>query len=143
MSELISGKEALIALASGKEVECSSISTGEWHELNDSSPLSLLLTGKNRNGFNFQFRLKPRTITINGIEVPAPEKNEDPDIELLEWDQDYWLVDLANYPDFVIPHKWKGDQPEYAWADRGLIHLSKDAALLHAKALILASGGTA
>lgn len=72
MSELISGKEALIALANGEAVECSNISIGEWHELDDNSPLSLLLTGKNRNGFDFQFRLKPRTITINGIEVPAP-----------------------------------------------------------------------
>lgn len=80
MSELISGKEALIALANGEAVECSNISIGEWHELDDNSPLSLLLTGKNRNGFDFQFRLKPRTITINGIEVPAPfkpNKNDD------------------------------------------------------------------
>ena len=67
MSNLISGKDALIALANGEAVECSNISIGEWHELDDNSPLSLLLTGKNRNGFDFQFRLKPRTITINGI----------------------------------------------------------------------------
>ena len=75
MSELISGKDALIALANGEVVECSNISIGEWHKLDDNSPLSLLLTGKNRNGFDFQFRLKPRTITINGIEVPRCGKN--------------------------------------------------------------------
>lgn len=79
MSNLISGKEALIALANGEVVECSSISIGEWHELNDNSPLSLLLTGKNRNGFDFQFRLKPRTITLNSIELPAPFEPKDGD----------------------------------------------------------------
>lgn len=145
MSELISGKEALIALASGKEVEY-------WCETDPSIQKRWALI-KNHNEYKlsyfledkprFEFRLKPHTISINGIKVPAPEKNDDPDLELLEHDQDYWLVDLANYPNFVILHKWKGDPPECAWADRGLIHLSKDAALLHAKALILASGGAA
>lgn len=74
MSKLISGKEALIALANGEEVEY-------WCE-NDPSiqkrwtpikalkeyKLSYFLENKPR----FEFRLKPRTITINGIEVPAP-----------------------------------------------------------------------
>ena len=138
MSELISGKEALIALLSGKEVQMlydeenwDEIESWEFWKITDFTNM------------NYKFRLKPHTITINGIEVPAPEKNDDPDLELLEYDQDYWLVDLANYPEYVCAHNWKSDPPEYAWADRGLIHLSKDAALLHAKALILASGGTA
>lgn len=135
MSELISGKEAVQSFINGEQVEFLD-KTGQWRTMLDNTILKVFLD-------HTKFRLKPRTITINGIEVPAPEKNDDPDLELLEHDQDYWLVDLANYPDFVIPHKWKGDPPEYAWADRGLIHLSKDAALLHAKALILASGGTA
>ena len=139
MSNLISGKEALIALANGECVEYTNSCTPSWHELSVSGvSINEIISPK----FN-KFRLKPHTITINGIEVPAPEKNDDPDLELLEYDQDYWLVDLANYPEYVCAHNWKGDPPEYAWADRGLIHLSKDAALLHAKALILASGGTA
>ena len=74
MSELISGKDALIALASGKEVEY-------WCETDPSIQKRWTLI-KNHNEYKlsyfledkprFEFRLKPRTITINGIEVPVP-----------------------------------------------------------------------
>lgn len=68
MSELISGKEALIALANGEEVE--------WrHPERDwfKAPQCNMRTQDFFSGV-YQFRLKPRTITINGIEVPAPFK---------------------------------------------------------------------
>lgn len=63
MSELISGKEALIAFLDGKEVEFKDV-TNTWHKAHGG--LTLDSVGR------YQFRLKPRTITINGIEVPAP-----------------------------------------------------------------------
>ena len=76
MSELISGKDALIALANGKEVEywCESYPSIQkrWTPLKaiNEYKLSYLL----EDNPLFKFRLKPRTITINGIEVPAPFK---------------------------------------------------------------------
>lgn len=66
MSKLISGKEALIALASGEKVECRAYEKNWINANNNHHPLSLFFDD------SFQFRLKPRTITINGIEVPAP-----------------------------------------------------------------------
>ena len=60
MSELISGKEALIALANNQEVEYFDEKLGEWVYMDIT------------HHFKRDFRLKPRTITINGIEVPAP-----------------------------------------------------------------------
>lgn len=64
MSELISGKEALIALANGENLEQNI--NGEWHDIRrDISWRSIL-------GDGYRLRLKPKTITINGIEVPAP-----------------------------------------------------------------------
>ena len=66
MSELISGKEALIALANGEDVECRAYEHNWINVDNKHHPLSLFFDD------SFQFRLKPRTITINGIEVPAP-----------------------------------------------------------------------
>ena len=66
MSELISGKEALIALANGGDIE--------WrHPERDwfKAPQCSMRTQDFFSGV-YQFRLKPRTITINGIEVPAP-----------------------------------------------------------------------
>ena len=72
--KLISGKDALIALANGEEVEywCETDPSIQkrWTPIKSLSEykLSYFLEDKPR----FEFRLKPRTITINGIEVPAP-----------------------------------------------------------------------
>ena len=64
MSELISGKEALIALANNQEVEYFDEKLGEWVYMDIT------------HHFKRDFRLKPRTITINGIEVPKPFEPE-------------------------------------------------------------------
>ena len=66
--KLISGKEALIALANGVEVECKNDVTGmDWCDAT-----GLLVKSFFDPTHMWGFRLKPRTITINGIEVPAP-----------------------------------------------------------------------
>ena len=68
MSKLISGKEALIALANGEEVQ-------QWNgtifwDIDSKWQVSVFFQEGRK------FRLKPRTITINGIEVPAPCNGE-------------------------------------------------------------------
>jgi len=70
MSKLISGKEALIALANGEEVEYKSING--WSDVKHLHVYEFL-------GVGYEFRLKPRTISINGIEVPAPFEPKDGD----------------------------------------------------------------
>ena len=83
MSKLISGKEALIALANGETVEMTDSEVDmPWTEIcvknNDffgrvePCPWMFINTPE-----HIQFRLKPRTITINGIEVPAPFEPKD------------------------------------------------------------------
>ena len=68
MSELISGKEALIALANDQDVEYMDTSnTFKSLGWGNAFGLETNLFFSDR----FKFRLKPRTITINGIEVPA------------------------------------------------------------------------
>lgn len=75
MSELISGKEALIALANGEEVEIRFNSTDGWNKIDQKDAYSFEIF---LNPIRTEFRLKPRTISINGIEVPAPfEPKED------------------------------------------------------------------
>ena len=64
MTNLISGKEALIALANGEEVQ--------WATGNDFQDITDEWQVREFLHPSFKFRLKPRTITINGIEVPAP-----------------------------------------------------------------------
>lgn len=57
--KLISGKEALIALANDRDVEYLDENLNEWVCMDMA------------HHFKRKFRLKPRTITINGIGVPA------------------------------------------------------------------------
>ena len=66
MSELIGGKEALIALANGKEVLIRSRHWDNFDDLTQDFSLNVFFMDE------YEFKLKPRTITINGIEVPAP-----------------------------------------------------------------------
>ena len=79
MPKLISGKEALIALANGENIQQDI--NGEWSDIRrDISWRSIL-------GDNYSLRLKPHTITINGIEVPAPFKPKN--------SESAWVVDSA------------------------------------------------
>lgn len=69
---MISGKEALMALASGQEVQGNIGS--EWVDITVDQKLSIksFITEANDYGCAVKFRLKPRTVNLNGIEVPAP-----------------------------------------------------------------------
>lgn len=66
--ELLSRGEAKLAWANGKKLQIANTVVGEdFYDMDDSN------TTLNIFDLDFyQFRLKPRTITINGIEVPAP-----------------------------------------------------------------------
>ena len=71
MIKLISGKEALIALANGEDVEFRRLNEIAWCN-------AMALNLFSFKSSSFEFRLKPKTITINGIEVPACGKNYKP-----------------------------------------------------------------
>jgi len=65
MSELISGKEAWIALYDGLDIQIrlKDVKHG-WLTIKHDS-----LTLSNMKSEHYEYRLKPRTITINGIEL--------------------------------------------------------------------------
>ena len=65
MTNLISGKEALIAIANGEEVEYL-YGENNWLSVIEMQVLITAFTGS-----KFKFRLKPRTITLT-LEIPAP-----------------------------------------------------------------------
>lgn len=64
MSELISGKEALIAVVNGEKVEVKRIHDPDWQPALIFG-ISVFLSEE------VKFRLKPRTIMIGDMEVPA------------------------------------------------------------------------
>ena len=89
---LISGADALRALADGKDVE---YLYGEkfkrkWLSVTDEQILITAITED-----KFKFRLKPRTITLNA-EIPAPFEPKDGEI--------FW---------FVSPYTYKGYDSKY------------------------------
>lgn len=65
--KLIGGKDAKLAWANGEELEFYSPDLDVWFGLNDEPFISDVFDTR-------PIRLKPRTITVNGIEVPAPFK---------------------------------------------------------------------
>ena len=65
MTNLISGKEALIALANGEEVQIES--NEEWVSVDNCQIYQFL-----NKYSSYKFRIKPRTIKLNSIKVPVP-----------------------------------------------------------------------
>jgi len=70
--KLNSRKEALIALANGEKVKYKEVS-GTWRD----ASLLTVNTILNFDDGCLLFRLAPRTITLNGIKVPAPAEDKD------------------------------------------------------------------
>jgi hypothetical protein len=75
------------------------------------------------------FRIKPKTININGYEVPEPCR------EPLNYGERYWCVCL-DFGSFVLEHEWDGVAVDLELLEKGLIHKTKEAGTAHAKALL-------
>ena len=108
MSKLISGKEALIALANGKEVECKNDVTGmDW-----SDATGLLVRSFFDPTHMCGFRLKPRTITINGVEAPTPFNGQ------LAHKQYAYVLSTAHPKGYDKIKFYDGNvQPLFCWTD--------------------------
>lgn len=97
VSELISGKDARLAWANDEEVEYYSNDLGEWFSLKDNVFLSDVFD-KNK------LRLKPRTIKINGVEVPSPFNPKEGD--------DFYYIDGAHTEGYSW-RKMHDDTPDW------------------------------
>ena len=108
MSELISGKEALIALANGEEVQIES--NKQWTSVDNCQVHQFL-----NRGCSYKFRLKPRTILINGIEVPATFNPKEGEVFYYINDYSEDGYDWANYCDNLFNNtvwigKWRTEE---------------------------------
>jgi len=79
---------------------------------------------------NCEYRRKPRTININGFDVPEPVR------EPLERGQQYYTPNITGCAQIWMGCTWEGYHVDKCWLAKGLIHLTKDAAITHAKALL-------
>jgi hypothetical protein len=78
------------------------------------------------------YRIKPRTIRIGEIDVPEPVR-----VALMNGDIYYYPSNTNG----VMSATWWGDTSDRNRLQHNMIHLTKEAAELHAEALILVSGG--
>ena len=78
MSGLISSNEAKLAWANGEQLQVAHLTQKAWETLTDNYTLSVF------DADSYVFRLTPRTITINDIEVPAPFEPKESEI--------YWYI---------------------------------------------------
>ena len=83
-----------------------------------------------------KFRLAQEMITIGDVSFPKPE-SEPPELGT-----EYWIAEPSyGYYATTIPIFWSDDSQDRIYLKRGLVHLTRENAIAHAKALIKLSGG--
>lgn len=76
-----------------------------------------------------KYRVKPKTILVNGFEVPEPMR-EEPEVGSV------CFVASINNPAFFYSIYWETISCNKTALSRGLIHSTKSAAIAHAKAML-------
>lgn len=118
--------EILKAIADGQVIEFLTSSEKEWVRIPTEEALRLIYVGTDR-----PLRVKPRTISINGYDVPEPVR------EPLKDDQLYYYPVLSENIYYDTYHWYMdGDEQDMKLLNSGLIHLTAEAAELHAKSLL-------
>jgi hypothetical protein len=75
------------------------------------------------------YTLAPRTHKVNGFDVPVPESKE------LKSREQYYTACPTNTC-YLDLHAWDCDMLDRRYLKRGLVHLTKEAAIANAKAMI-------
>jgi hypothetical protein len=71
----------------------------------------------------------PKTITINGVKVPAPERVA-PEVGTV-----YYAIEIFGRDQYIeLP--WNADSVDFRTLERGLLHLNKENCLAAANALL-------
>lgn len=123
LHEIADDVEAKVDLV--KEWEVDFLNNGKWEPLGYTADiLGWVVTSPNR------VRRKPRTITVNGVEVPEPLR------EIVDG-QEYWLADVK---EGCSPCRFYLEVPhERRWLRNGLCHATAEAAKAHREAMLLPS----
>ena len=96
----------------------------------DVLDMFVLLSGKNSELIVTRKTPTHKTHQVNGFEVPAPET------ELLKIGQEYWLPCFSAKDWAGEPYEWDGGSVDQGVLKRGLVHLTKEAAIANAKAMV-------
>lgn len=78
---------------------------------------------------DYEYRVKPKTIRIGEYDVPEPLR------EMPARGTDYYIACITTSGLYGVA-TWVCDAQDIEWFNRGVVHNTKDAAVLHAKALL-------
>ena len=125
-------KEALIAHLQGQKVEVKTFKHWEplTHWASRCGASLLVAIADSDFATACEFRLAPHTIKVNGVEVPAPEKDVPNNGDKV------FVADPCN-KDFYYPMTWYGIGENYTALNRKLIYLNKEDAIARAKAMLI------
>lgn len=123
-------KEALIAHLQGHKVQCMGCE-GAWKPLMEKIGEGLIRYVDTQSYMSgCSFRLAPRTILVNGVEVPSGE-NEPPSKGAT-----YYVPDHAE-ESLAYDFSWGDDDMDARFLERGLVYLDKASAIARAKAMLI------
>lgn len=117
--------EFFMAIANGEspyDWECQQSGSTRWTDV--------LVAGITHHPDDYKVRRKQKTHIVNGFTVPAPEKHAPCD------DIQYYFVPSPAYDDFHNRLPWEDSFYDNKALWRGLVHLSKEAAIANAKAML-------
>lgn len=131
MTNLLTPQEVLQALTNNQDVEYRNC-MGEWCDLNLNTSCIRLLINKS---VLFRIKLeKQETITVGDVSFPKPYQGE------MLYKQEYYYP-IMDYTSLFGSNTWECDRADLSLMKKGLVHLTKENAIAHAKALIKLSGG--
>jgi hypothetical protein len=106
----------------------------ELWEYNDGKSWRSVVDGHPFWSVHNSYRRKPRLVLIGDFSFPEPVR------EALTYGDRYYFAAIR-YGSMFDKRTWVGDGTDSHLLRSGFVHLSEENAVLHAKALILASGG--
>jgi len=119
-------KDILIAVANGEQVQ--------WRKMDDTwrdEPAKEVLREiAGSMSSPERYRIKPKTININGFEVPEPLR------EAPDHGSGYYVASTSGGPNIRGSTFWVNDTADQNWLNLGLCHSTKEAAQIHLDALL-------
>ena len=121
-------KDILIAIANGlplSEVESRHITWANdtWEQLDDRYYYDIL-----KYPHSWKLRIKTKTVTFNGMELPEPVTETPSDMDIL-------YVPRPESPDNYVKFHWLNSEYDPLALKKGLIHKTKEAAIAWADAM--------
>ena len=124
--------DAMRAWLDGEMLEYRPVDSNlKWHKVklaSECSGLPFLFDD------SFEYRIKPRTISIGEYDVPEP-------CRVKPWHGTIYYVADLDFPLEPDKYRWSEVGLDNTRLEQGRVHLTSEAAIIHAKAILSLTGG--